>query len=135
MEMRSDSRETAIEVAVTRACDEAVAYAQYVEISAVSRALVDAARRVRGEAARTRALVVATREQRARDAEARTRLREAVREYVAELKRTGTSLDAALTTTGGIMHRLRVSGRAPDDAGNLEVEVQRMVAEAYFAAA
>lgn len=133
--MRSEGLEIASDLAMTRLCDEAAAFAQFVETTRVSRELVAMARLVRDEAVRTRELVVLDRERRAHQAEARARLRATVSEYVAELKRAGSSLDSVFRMTGHLMHRLRITGWVIDDEGSLEVEIQRMVAEEYVAAA
>lgn len=120
---------------MARFCDEATTYAHYVEAARLSRELVATSRLIREEAARTRALVALDREKRARQAEARDRLRSVVTEYVTELKRAGGSLDSVLRTTGQLMYSLRRSGSVTDDEGAFEVEIQRIVAEEYVSAA
>jgi hypothetical protein len=79
--------------------------------------------------------MVADRERRSADVDARANLREAVREYVIPLKGRGDSLDEVLRSTGTVLRTLRASGSVSDDMGAFEVDVQRIVAEEYCSAA
>ena len=119
---------------LTRFWDAALAYGG-VEMAPSNHALLERAREARKAAQESRARVVADRERRSIDSEARARLREASREYVARLKDRGDSLDDVLRSTGTILRSLRALRGLSDEQGNFEVEVQRIVAEEYFSAA
>jgi hypothetical protein len=129
----TDDRE--VSGAAGRVWDAAAIYGKYLELARVHAETVDQAKRARQEAAAGRELVRADRARRAVDVEERTRLREALREYVVRLKRRGDSLDDVLRATGEMLGGLRKRGGLFDEKGILELEVQRIVAEEYVAAA
>jgi len=120
---------------IVRLWDAAVAYNTQLGLAASTADVIARARRSRHEAKGSRARVVADRERRSADVDARANLREAVREYVTPLKGRGDSLDEVLRSTGTVLRTLRASGSVSDDMGAFEVDVQRIVAEEYCSAA
>jgi len=114
--------------------DAALAYGG-VEMAPSNHALLERARDAQKAAQESRARVVADRERRSADIDARTRLRDASREYVARLKDHGDTIDDVLRSTGTILRSLRALSGLSDEQGTFEVEVQRIVAEEYFSAA
>jgi hypothetical protein len=120
---------------IVRFWDAAVAYNTQLELAASTADLIARARRARHEAKGSRARVVADRERRSANVEARANLRDAIREYVIPLKGRGDSLDEVLRSTGTVLRTLRASGSVSDDMGAFEVDVQRIVAEEYCSAA
>ena len=120
---------------LARFCDAALAYSSHLELALSNAELLERARRARQEAKGSRAQVAADRARRSADVEARAKLRDAIREYVAPLKSRGDSLDEVLRSTGTVLSSLRASGNVSDDMGTFEVDVQRIVAEEYCSAA
>lgn len=118
-----------------RLWDAAREYGKFLELAVARAEVVQQARKAREEAAATRARIASHRAKRALDGQERTSLREAVRAYVSELKRGGSSLDDVLHSTGTLLRGLRITGDVADEAGAFEVDVQRMVAEEYCSAA
>lgn len=131
----TDARVHGPHAETARVSQAATAYAKYLELARVQTETIDLVRRARQDAAATRALVRADRARRALEAAERARLREAIREYVVRLKHRGDSLDDVLRRTSEMLGVLRKTGDIVDEEGVLELDVQRIVAEEYVAAA
>jgi hypothetical protein len=107
----------------------------YADLLMTRRSLMERIRLARSDASQSRSLSATQRVRLADAREARTKLRDAVRDYVGQLKARGTSLDAVLHETGRVVRQLHASGAIGDDQGALEAAMMRLAAEECCAAA